>query len=127
MKLLINKTIVEVFPRVTKCRFNKFGPSGSIQELDALCVLPLNMYNEKIFVFLWFWFSIVAILCFYSIVVKIVLIVCPFARFHYIRFVFMSKRERVRQRSLRPVDTMADTHFDEKDFNFGEIFVFSMV
>ena len=49
-----------VFPKVTKCTFHKFGPSGTIEKFDGLCVLPLNIINEKIYVFLWFWFIIVA-------------------------------------------------------------------
>jgi len=49
-----------VFPKVSKCSFFKYGPSGSIERLDALCVLPLNIINEKIYIFLWFWFIIVA-------------------------------------------------------------------
>ena len=35
-----------IFPRVTKCTFNKFGPSGSVQRRDAMCVLPVNIINE---------------------------------------------------------------------------------
>jgi hypothetical protein len=35
-----------VFPRVTKCIFNKFGPSGTVQRRDAMCVLPVNIINE---------------------------------------------------------------------------------
>ena len=49
-----------VFPRVTKCTFHKYGPSGNIQKHDAQCVLPINILNEKIYIFLWFWFIIVA-------------------------------------------------------------------
>jgi len=46
----------KVFPKVAKCRFSKYGPSGSVQNHDALCVLPLNIINEKIYIFLYFWF-----------------------------------------------------------------------
>ncbi|XP_023346224.1 innexin inx2 [Eurytemora carolleeae] len=49
-----------VFPKVTKCLFQKFGVSGSIQVHDALCVLPLNIINEKIYVAMWFWFVFLA-------------------------------------------------------------------
>ena len=45
-----------VFPKVAKCSFSKYGPSGSIQNHDALCVLPINIINEKIYIFLYFWF-----------------------------------------------------------------------
>lgn len=44
-----------VFPRITKCNLHTYGPSGSIQRFDALCVLSSNILNEKIFTFLWFW------------------------------------------------------------------------
>ncbi|CAG0894652.1 unnamed protein product [Darwinula stevensoni] len=54
--------LTEVFPKITKCTFHTFGPSGTIQKHDSLCVLALNIANEKIYVFLWFWFLILAIL-----------------------------------------------------------------
>jgi len=44
-----------VFPKVTKCTFHKYGPSGTVEKKDGLCVLPLNIINEKIFIFVWFW------------------------------------------------------------------------
>ncbi|XP_011299504.1 innexin inx7 [Fopius arisanus] len=51
-----------VFPKVTKCTFHRYGPSGSVEQLDALCVMALNIVNEKIYVFLWFWYIILAVL-----------------------------------------------------------------
>merc|ERR1712141_708897 len=36
-----------VFPKVAKCTFQKFGPSGSLQKHDALCVLPLNVIHAR--------------------------------------------------------------------------------
>lgn len=50
-----------VFPKMTKCTFHKYGPSGTIQKHDALCVMALNIVNEKTYTFLWFWFIILAI------------------------------------------------------------------
>lgn len=47
-----------VFPKVTKCNFFKYGQSGSIQKHDALCIMALNVVNEKIYVVLWFWFIV---------------------------------------------------------------------
>lgn len=48
--------MVFIFPRMTKCTFHKYGPSGSMQKHDSLCVLPLNIVNEKTYIFIWFWY-----------------------------------------------------------------------
>jgi len=60
-----------VFPRITKCKFQKFGPGGTIQLFDALCVLGMNIINEKVFIFLWFWFIIVAIITALNLVYRV--------------------------------------------------------
>jgi len=69
--------MARVFPKVTKCTFHKYGPSGSIQKLDGLCVLPLNIVNEKIYVFLWFWFLFVAVLSGLNLVYRTAVVVMP--------------------------------------------------
>ena len=54
--------MIYVFPRVTKCTFHKFGSSGTISRHDSMCVLSQNIINEKTYIFLWFWFIIMATL-----------------------------------------------------------------
>merc|ERR1719352_382489 len=54
--------MTRVFPRMTKCTYKKFGPSGTIENRDALCMLPINVVNEKIYVFLWFWLLLLTII-----------------------------------------------------------------
>ncbi|XP_063240533.1 innexin inx7-like [Bacillus rossius redtenbacheri] len=49
-----------VFPKLTKCSFHKFGPGGSVQTHDALCVMQLNLVNEIIFAATWFWMVFLA-------------------------------------------------------------------
>jgi len=62
---------------VAKCTFHKFGPSGTIQKFDGLCILPVNIINEKIYFFLWFWFIILAIVTFLQQVYRLLTIVLP--------------------------------------------------
>jgi len=57
-----NDPMIRVFPRMTKCTFHRYGSSGDVQRHDALCILPLNIINEKIYIFLWFWFVFLAII-----------------------------------------------------------------
>ena len=66
-----------VFPRVTKCSFYKYGPSGTVQTHDAICVLPVNIVNEKIYVFLWFWLIILAAFTVIGLLYHIFLLVTP--------------------------------------------------
>jgi hypothetical protein len=54
--------MIYIFPRMTKCTFFKYGLSGEVERHDSICILPLNIVNEKIYIFLWFWFIILAIL-----------------------------------------------------------------
>lgn len=64
----------EVFPRVTKCTFRTVGPSGTLQLHDHLCVLALNIINEKIYIFLWCWFIILSILSGLTVIYSIAII-----------------------------------------------------
>uniref|UniRef100_A0A2A4K0X0 Innexin n=1 Tax=Heliothis virescens TaxID=7102 RepID=A0A2A4K0X0_HELVI len=72
--------MIEIFPRITKCTFHKFGASGTIQKHDALCVLALNILNEKIFIFLWFWFIILSVVSGLALVYSAAVILLPSTR-----------------------------------------------
>lgn len=77
--------MIRVFPRLTKCTFHMFGSSGDVQKHDAMCILPINIINEKIYVFLWFWFVILAVVSGLVLVYRSVLFLWPPARFHVLR------------------------------------------
>ena len=80
--------MIYVFPRMTKCTFHKFGASGEVEKHDALCILPLNIVNEKIYIFLWFWFALLATLSMLVILYRIIIIVSPKMRAYllFVRF-----------------------------------------
>jgi len=69
-----------VFPRMTKCLFHKFGGSGTIQRFDALCVLGMNIMNEKIYIFVWFWFIALAVITGCNLVLRILQFFVPSIR-----------------------------------------------
>lgn len=69
-----------IFPRMTKCTYYDFGSSGDVQKHDALCLLPLNIINEKIYIALWFWFLVLAILTLLVIIYRLFAIVSESVR-----------------------------------------------
>lgn len=77
-----------VFPRVTKCKFHRYGQSSNIEVIDALCLLPLNIINEKIYLFLWFWFILLASLTFLMLILGLIIIACPSVRVYMLNLRF---------------------------------------
>ena len=69
----------EFFPKVTKCELSMYGPSGTVQRRDAMCLLPLNIVNERIYPILWVWLPILAIVTAISIIYQTVVTFSPAA------------------------------------------------
>ncbi|CAN7999114.1 unnamed protein product [Ixodes hexagonus] len=67
--------MVIIFPRVAMCSFAKYGQSGALENREAVCVLPLNVLNEKLFLFLWFWYGGLLIAGVLTLCYRVVLVV----------------------------------------------------
>lgn len=70
-----------VFPKMTKCTFRRFGPSGDLNRYDALCILPLNILNEKIYLIMWFWFVFLTMVTLGWIAYRIAIMSTPRLRY----------------------------------------------
>lgn len=66
--------MARVFPKMSKCRVRRFGTSGEVQIHDAICLLSLNIVNEKIFVALWFWFMAVLVISIINAFYRIIML-----------------------------------------------------
>ena len=53
-----------LFPLLTKCSILNTGPSGSSQTQDALCLLSVNLINQKVFLLIWLWMAFLLITSF---------------------------------------------------------------
>eukprot|EP00092_Neocalanus_flemingeri_P020605 GFUD01022326.1.p1 GENE.GFUD01022326.1~~GFUD01022326.1.p1 ORF type:complete len:425 (-),score=107.53 GFUD01022326.1:32-1306(-) len=47
--------LCEVFPKVAVCNYQRFGRGGGQETKQAMCILSLNIINDKVFALLWFW------------------------------------------------------------------------
>lgn len=74
-----------VFPRLAKCEFFYVGSSGTIQNLQSLCLLPLNVLNEKIFAVIYLWFLFLFAFSALNVLWKLLLVVCRPLRMLWIR------------------------------------------
>lgn len=72
------------FPRVTLCDF-EIRQLANVQRYTVQCVLPINLFNEKIFIFLWFWYLLVAILTIGNYLSWLYQVLLGSNRYHYVK------------------------------------------
>lgn len=73
------------FPKVVFCHVRGILHAGTTNNYIAQCVLPVNMLNEKIYTFLWFWILIIAVVTLVSIPLWIFRLFGKNGRARYIR------------------------------------------
>ncbi|EDW82506.2 uncharacterized protein Dwil_GK25094 [Drosophila willistoni] len=96
-----NRVSSRVFPKIAKCEVLKFGSSGTASIMDNLCILPLNILNEKIFVFLWCWFLLMAIMSGLNLLCRLAMMLSKSVREQMIRSQLRFMPKRHIQRALR--------------------------
>lgn len=134
--------MAKVFPKMSKCRMRRFGTSGEVQIHDAICLLSLNIINEKIFVFLWFWFTILAVVTLTSLIYRSFMIGVPSYRYRLLNslarmvekqdlknvtdhgrygdwFLLSLLKDNVKPHHFKEVVSNLSTHFDRGDDQNG--------
>lgn len=100
----------QFFPKLTKCWFRIYGPSGTLQLKDRLCVLPLNIVNEKIFIILWFWLIFLTLLSTAAVFFRILVFCLPPLR----TYMIMGQLRHVKRRTVSKI---------VKNIGFGDWFI----
>jgi len=60
------------FPRIASCDYWRWGLGGKQENVNAICVLALNMINDKVFLILWWWFFIISIIGIFRLFYRII-------------------------------------------------------
>ena len=73
------------FPRESACDFRiRANIDSLVHNYTVQCVLPINMYNEQLFLLLWAWLWLVCIANCYDLVIWITRLL-PGSRYNYVR------------------------------------------
>lgn len=93
--------MANIFPKLATCG-------------DGLCIFSVNVLNEKIYIFLWFWFVFLTTVTGLCLVYRITMILSGQFRYHFLktRFKFAST---------------IDVHFLYSKFDSGDWFMFCML
>ncbi|RWS26116.1 innexin inx2-like protein [Leptotrombidium deliense] len=75
-----NDPLLRIFPRQVKCTYHKYGFTGTLEKIDSLCLLPQNIVNEQIFLFLWVWYVFLIFATIFILFIRI-LYIFPFFRY----------------------------------------------
>ena len=82
-----------LFPRTAACDFNHYGMPGLPQNHNLICVLAPNALSEKIFVILWFWYLLLALITSLNLLL-ILSMMFPSA---YIRKMYLARAVKTRK------------------------------
>jgi hypothetical protein len=73
------------FPRVTMCDF-KVRDVAQVHTYTVQCVLPINLFNEKVFMFVWFWLAFVSFVNCYDMVAWLMRCFFSNVRYQYVKY-----------------------------------------
>ncbi|CAH8491688.1 unnamed protein product [Schistosoma mattheei] len=113
------------FPRVTYCDFEA-KKLGKNYKYTLQCVLPLNLFLEKVYVFLWFWYLFIGLLTFYSLIKWLLRLTLPKKRIKFIKkflYSYQSINQSINQSIKQSINLNQFKLFINQYLNLDGIFV----
>jgi len=74
----------DTFPRIASCNYWRWGSGGLQENINAICVLSLNMINDKVFLILWWWFFLISVVGALRLIYRIIQTRSPYLRYQLI-------------------------------------------
>ena len=63
------------------CTFHSVGTAAGEQKFNSLCVLSLNIINEKIYILIWFWLFFLTFVTAIQLVYRMTIVIMPITRY----------------------------------------------
>ena len=79
------RNLNEVFPKVTDCDITHIGYTGHEDLSSLTCFLPINTFNDKLFLVIWYLMVVSGILLLFNLLYTFVYIICPPFRYFILR------------------------------------------
>lgn len=83
----VKNPMCNAFPRIASCDYWRYGAGGRQENINAICILNLNIINDKVFLILWWWFYLIALLSCIRVVYR-----CLQCRSAWLRFKLLDIR-----------------------------------
>jgi len=71
----------EAFPRVASCSYFQYGGGGEQAKLNAICILALNIINDKVYLVLWWWYLFLLLVGLFRLLERILILQSTWVRF----------------------------------------------
>jgi hypothetical protein len=84
----MSNPVAAIFPITSKCSIPMYSVSGNDDYVEAQCVLPLNILNEKIYLVLWVWFAVLGIMTTFEMFNRLLYLISPRYRSRSLRNFF---------------------------------------
>jgi len=96
------------FPTLVSCIFKRPSVTGKLDQMSFMCILSQNIINEKIYLFLWFWYVLLFALSALVIIYRMALIFIPGLRMNLIQMKINRNERAVVTTYIRHNCTVAD-------------------
>ncbi len=73
-------------PKLGSCTVTRSTGNGNYQNYETLCIIPLNVINEKIYLCLWFWLCFVSLTAGLHLVITVLLVFLSYPRVLFLRW-----------------------------------------
>jgi len=103
------------FPTKVGCKMNTVAVSGGKNKLSGICILSQNIINEKIYLFLWFWFVLMFVISALQMIFEIAILAIP------------AFRSFVIARQTGTYTTGEMKSYIERDCNHGDWFILHQI